>query len=167
MLYRIWWRWLSFIMSLFLWIKLTIPPDLVDAVVMQKSCRVIRKTRFRAREMYWTTADKIFGDQTALFDFVMFVFGTGVHNNDNIFNAEWRENFRFGLQGGGSAGAHKVRKHPPMLPFNSLPAKLSHLNFHPLEVVSRYRDPQLQVGENYSYLIDLRPILMFKHSFRF
>ena len=23
------------------------------------------------------------------------------------------------------------------------------LNFHPLEVVSRYRDPQLQVGENY------------------
>ena len=26
---------------------------------------------------------------------------------------------------------------------------LIHLNFHPLEVVSRYRDPQLQVGENY------------------
>ena len=24
-------------------------------------------------------------------------------------------------------------------------------NFQPLEVVSRYRDPQLQVGENYSY----------------
>ena len=23
------------------------------------------------------------------------------------------------------------------------------LNFHPLEAVSRYRDPQLQVGENY------------------
>ena len=35
---------------------------------------------------------------------------------------------------------------------NPLPAKLSYLNFHPLEVVSRYRDPQLQVGENYSYL---------------
>ena len=29
------------------------------------------------------------------------------------------------------------------------PAKLISLNFHPLEVVSRYRDPQLQVGENY------------------
>ena len=26
---------------------------------------------------------------------------------------------------------------------------LDNLNFHPLEVVSRYRDPQLQVGENY------------------
>ena len=24
-------------------------------------------------------------------------------------------------------------------------------NLHPLEVVSRYRDPQLQVGENYNY----------------
>ena len=34
------------------------------------------------------------------------------------------------------------------------------LNFHPLEVVSRYRDPQLQVGEEnraYSYLFNLRP----------
>ena len=30
-------------------------------------------------------------------------------------------------------------------------------NFHPLEVVSRYRDPQLQVGENYSYVFNLRP----------
>ena len=30
------------------------------------------------------------------------------------------------------------------------------LNFHPLEVVSRYRDPQLQVAENYSYLFNLR-----------
>ena len=25
--------------------------------------------------------------------------------------------------------------------------------FHPLEAVSRYRDPQLQVGENINYLI--------------
>ena len=32
--------------------------------------------------------------------------------------------------------------------FNPLPAKLSYLNFHPLDVVSRCRDPQLQVGEN-------------------
>ena len=32
---------------------------------------------------------------------------------------------------------------------------LIYLNFHPLEVVSRYRDPQLQVGENYSYLFNL------------
>ena len=31
---------------------------------------------------------------------------------------------------------------------NPFPAKLSYLNFHPLEVVSRYHDPQLQVVEN-------------------
>ena len=36
------------------------------------------------------------------------------------------------------------------------PAKLLYVHFQPLEVVSRYRDPQLQVGENYTYLFDLR-----------
>ena len=36
--------------------------------------------------------------------------------------------------------------------FNPCPAKLIYLNFHPLEVVSRYRDPQLQVAKNYVYL---------------
>ena len=39
-----------------------------------------------------------------------------------------------------------------MYPFfwsvNPLPAKLSNLNFHPLEIMFRYCDPQLQVGEN-------------------
>ena len=35
---------------------------------------------------------------------------------------------------------------------NPLTAKLFNLNFHPLEVVSRWRDPQLQVSENYSDL---------------
>ena len=34
-------------------------------------------------------------------------------------------------------------------------AKLIYLNFHPLEIVSRYRDPQLQVSENYSWLFNL------------
>ena len=29
-------------------------------------------------------------------------------------------------------------------------------NFHPLEVVSRYREPQLKVGKNYSHLLNLR-----------
>ena len=29
-------------------------------------------------------------------------------------------------------------------------------NFHLFEVVSRYRDPQLQAGENYSYVFNLR-----------
>ena len=33
--------------------------------------------------------------------------------------------------------------------FNPYPAKLIYLNFQPLEVVSRYRDPQTQVVENY------------------
>ena len=33
--------------------------------------------------------------------------------------------------------------------FNLYPAKLNNLNFHPLEIVSRYRNPQLQVAENY------------------
>ena len=32
----------------------------------------------------------------------------------------------------------------------TFPANLSYLNFHPLEVMSRYRDPRLQVSENYS-----------------
>ena len=31
---------------------------------------------------------------------------------------------------------------------NPYPAKLIYLIFHPFKVVSRYRDPQLQVGEN-------------------
>ena len=41
--------------------------------------------------------------------------------------------------------------------FNPLPAKLIYLNFQPLEVVSRYRDPQPQVVEKYSYLFNSRP----------
>ena len=35
-----------------------------------------------------------------------------------------------------------------------LAMKLYYLNFRQLEVVSRYRDPQLQAGENYSYLFN-------------
>ena len=31
----------------------------------------------------------------------------------------------------------------PAIPSNHYSAKIDHLNFHPLEVVSRYRDPQL------------------------
>ena len=33
------------------------------------------------------------------------------------------------------------------------------ISFHRLEVVSRYRDPQPQVRENYSYLLEVRPNL--------
>ena len=44
-----------------------------------------------------------------------------------------------------SRSQHVLRKqlHPST-------AKLFNLNFHPLEVASRWRDPQLQVSENYS-----------------
>ena len=35
---------------------------------------------------------------------------------------------------------------------NPCSAKIDYLHFHPLEVVSRYRDSQLQVGENVLYL---------------
>ena len=43
--------------------------------------------------------------------------------------------------------------------FNPLTAKLFNLNFHSLEVVSRLRDPQLQVSENYSDLTKWRSTL--------
>ena len=39
---------------------------------------------------------------------------------------------------------------------NSYPAEVIYLNFQPLEVVSRYRDTQLQVIENSLYLFNLR-----------
>ena len=39
---------------------------------------------------------------------------------------------------------------------NPCPAKLVYLNFQPFEVVPRYRDPQPQVVENYSYLFNLK-----------
>ena len=42
-------------------------------------------------------------------------------------------------------------------PFNPRSGKLNYLNFHPFEVVSRYRDQQLQVGEDYPYLFILDP----------
>ena len=38
---------------------------------------------------------------------------------------------------------------------NPSTAKLRYFSFYPLEVVSRYRDPQLQVTEKYSHLITL------------
>ena len=42
-----------------------------------------------------------------------------------------------------------LKKTCQSMSFNLLIAKLFSLNFHPLEVVSRWRDPQLQVCENY------------------
>ena len=42
---------------------------------------------------------------------------------------------------------------------NPLTAKIFNLNFHSLEVVSRCRDPQLQVSKNYSDLTKWRSTL--------
>ena len=53
-----------------------------------------------------------------------------------------------------SQGAWIPFSHP-----NPLTAELFNLNFHPLEVVSRWRDPQLQVSENYSDLTKWRSTL--------
>ena len=51
-----------------------------------------------------------------------------------------------------SFGITKVRQRS----VNPLTAKLFNWNFYPLEVVSRWRDPQLQVSENYSDLAKWR-----------
>ena len=51
-----------------------------------------------------------------------------------------------------SLGEHRL----DVLTHNPLPAKLFNLNFHPLEVVCRWRDSQLQVSENYSNLTKSR-----------
>ena len=62
-----------------------------------------------------------------------------------------------------------VAYRPIVLVLNLNNAKLYHLDFHSLKVVSRYRDPHLLVGEKYTYLFNLRPnicqILMFNFSF--
>ena len=54
---------------------------------------------------------------------------------------------------------------------NIFNAKLNNLNFHPLESVSHYRDPQLQVSDNYLDLFNYRPnicksVYAFKHNKR-
>ena len=46
-----------------------------------------------------------------------------------------------------------------VITINPLTAKLFNLNFHPLEDVSRWRDPQLRVSENYSDLTKWRSTL--------
>ena len=50
---------------------------------------------------------------------------------------------------------------------NPFAAKLIYLNFQPLQVVSRYRDPQPKVDENYPVQFETKHlhILMFKQSF--
>ena len=47
---------------------------------------------------------------------------------------------------------------------NACITKLNNVNFYPFEVVSCYRDPQFQVGDNYSFSFNLRPNI-FKSCF--
>ena len=46
---------------------------------------------------------------------------------------------------------------------NPLTAKLFNLNFHSLEVVSRWRDPQLQVSEKYSAKMEVKYCWLMSH----
>ena len=47
------------------------------------------------------------------------------------------------------------KKSTILLSITPYATKLIYLNFQPLKVVSRYRDPQLQVAKNDSYLFNL------------
>ena len=63
----------------------------------------------------------------------------------------------------GSGANHYPRAPAPDLVdliINPLTAKLLNWNFPPLEVVARSRDPQLQVGENYSDLTKWRSAIL-------
>ena len=43
--------------------------------------------------------------------------------------------------------------------FKPLKPYIKKIFYYPLEAVSRYSDPQLQVGENYPYLLYLKPTI--------
>ena len=58
-----------------------------------------------------------------------------------------------------NTGHYSWLSHKQVHNINTLTAKLFNLNFHPLEVVSRSRDPQLHVSENYSDLKEWRSTL--------
>ena len=45
-----------------------------------------------------------------------------------------------------------ISPEPSLYHIDHYPAKIIYLNFQPLEVVDRYRDPQPQVVENYPYV---------------
>ena len=63
--------------------------------------------------------------------------------------------FVLGTLNGGGGIRHWREWDDPHIPFPLF--CYIYLHFHPLEVVSRYSDPQCQVLENYSYVFNLRP----------
>ena len=62
-------------------------------------------------------------------------------------------NFRTNVSKFWWINTYLILKGSDLKPFNR---QLFNLNFHPLEVVSRWRDPQLQMSENYSDLTKWR-----------
>ena len=68
---------------------------------------------------------------------------------------QYRAGYIICLREGSTPGSAVLRRKHIKRPtiagiFNPFPAKISYSNFHPLEVVSRYRDTQKKVGKNYS-----------------
>ena len=51
------------------------------------------------------------------------------------------------MSGMSSTEPHTTANYKTGMHTNPCPATVIYLNFHPLEVVSRVRDPQLQVGD--------------------
>ena len=62
-------------------------------------------------------------------------------------------NYLLGCERGKGPSEHNTSKHC----WFNVYTQLSYLNFHPPAVVSHRRDPQLQVVERYSYLLNTRP----------
>ena len=71
-----------------------------------------------------------------------------MHNIQPWFNRRW-PNIKPTL-----GHLESVISFPNLLTLILLKGLIKYLYFHPTEVVSRYRDTQLQVGENYSYLFN-------------
>ena len=70
-----------------------------------------------------------------------------------------REAFE-GIIENANSNYHPINSLTSVFDFNPLTAKLFNLNFHSLEVVSRWRDPQLQASENYSDLTKWRSTIL-------
>ena len=71
----------------------------------------------------------------------------------------WRLKSVSALKGLDLDSLRRMYVNPTYFVINPLTAKLFNCNFHPLEAVSRWRDPQLQVSENYSDLTKWRSTL--------
>ena len=101
----------------------------------------------------------LFCQGNSSFIFVMIVLTSKIASCENTFYDIWRIQNKFHqvyrLLDNHDYVCMSVHLSPGLVKWslvNPLPATSSYLNFRPDEVVSRYRDPQYLVGENYSYL---------------